>query len=114
MKGFIMICNINTLTKDLAILGNFYGVERVLVDTTIYDRSRRTFAHKIGRLAGHTKNFFSRQETKNSTLVAYWAFETAFYSTLALMITSSWMFVPIFLFWGYGTYALFSTINNTR
>lgn len=109
-----MAYNTDPLSLHLSTVPHYYGVERVLINTTIYDRDGNTFAHKIGRMAGRTKNFFSRQETKTATLVAYWAFETAFYGTLLMMMTSYWMYIGLFSFWAYGTYALFSTINNTR
>lgn len=84
----------------------------VLVDDSIDDWSRDTLSHKIGRMAGRTKNFFSKKETKVATLTAYWFVETFFYFLMMLAMNPVIFITVLLPMWIYGTYSLFSVINN--
>lgn len=108
-----MSYNISIASLDMNdILLKTGPYQYVLVDSTFHDGSRDTFAHAIGRMAGRTKNFFSKRQTKVATLTAYWFVETFFYFVLMFAI-SPLIFVSVVLpMWLYGTYSLFSVINN--
>ncbi len=78
--------------------------------------SKKKYYQKIsyntGKLAGKTKNFFSKKETKSATLVAYWAADSVVAVFLLLTTTSLIAFTVASGLLVLHTYATFSVVNE--
>ena len=69
-------------------------------------------SHGTGKAVGHTKNFFSKKETKAATLVAYWAADSLVAVFLLLTTTSLIAFTVASGLLVLHTYATFSAVNE--
>ena len=83
------------------------------VDMFTYTSDRTKLAKAVnlaGRTTGKVKNFFSKTETKVSTLFAYWAADTFVALSLLMMAFSIPMLTIVSFLVAIHTYATFSII----
>jgi len=69
-------------------------------------------SHTTGKALGHTKSFFSKKETKATTLVAYWAADSIIAVFLLLTTTSLVAFTVASALLTLHTYATFSVVGE--
>jgi len=69
-------------------------------------------SHSTGKAFGHTKNFFSKKETKSATLIAYWAADSLVAVFLIITTTSLIAFTVASGLLALHTYATFSVVGE--
>lgn len=107
-----MLYNLTTPESFIQDILSQVGLNSYVVDNSfVDDRSRSSLAHSVGRMAGRTKNFFAKKQTKASTLISLWGMETALYGALLVSMHSIAAFFIILPIWMYGTYSFFNMIN---
>lgn len=88
-----------------------YDPHPALINTSNNLSASSKIFHKIGRLVGKTKRFFSKRETKTAAILSYWTLETVVCAFAVLAISSKIIVAATIALYIYGTYALFSAIT---
>lgn len=83
----------------------------------VYTQDRSTLckmANSTGKTVGKVKNFFSKSETKATTLVAYWAADTLVALLLLITAFNATTLVLIGTITVLHTYATFGVLLDTK